>query len=242
MHSLRRLGWDWAENGATLFVDVDGKTFQVFVPLQSLVVEFGRGLQSVGCPLPQQVGDCGSVSGWFSSIKNAVRSVSRTVKKAVPKVITRTAQRIQRTASQAIRRYIPASVRKGLQTAALFNPITMSALTIKEIAEGKRLDQLSIKRAMQSPAARFVARYGGYLPLAGQAFKYLEGAQSTLDAIDKGIAAAEQFRRGVRNPQTFAAMAKGIAQKAAMDRIASAAGAGNPNARAWLSAAQNVAR
>lgn len=116
MRTLNSLGWDWRENGVVFHFVADGQPGAWFIPLAHVRMVFGKELAAVGCPLQPHVGDPPTVSGFFSSIKRAARSVSRGVKKAA-RGVSRTAKRAARGASRAAKktykRVVPKAIRKA---------------------------------------------------------------------------------------------------------------------------------
>lgn len=65
---LKRLGWQWREDGVVIKVATSAGERSVFIPLSNVWITFDREMSAVGCPLPAAVGAHYSVGGLFAAI------------------------------------------------------------------------------------------------------------------------------------------------------------------------------
>jgi hypothetical protein len=98
---LQSLGWQWGDAGVVINFATNQGPQSVFVPLHQVWQFFARHL-----PLRHSVGCTQSVGGFFDSISNAVRNVSRGVKRVarhvVPDRIIRAADDIYRHVAKSV--------------------------------------------------------------------------------------------------------------------------------------------
>lgn len=92
VHSL-----DSAE--VSFVVIVDGREWQVVVPLRRVQLIFHQEAARVGCPLPRSIGSARTLGGWFSGVSKAWKKATRKIKRALPKVARRAISRVEKTAN-----------------------------------------------------------------------------------------------------------------------------------------------
>lgn len=79
MRTLQALGWNWRTDGVEVCAVLDGQRYTIFVPLRAVYHEFAKEFAAVGAPFDPVVGDYVTVSGLFSSIAKAAKSVAHAV-------------------------------------------------------------------------------------------------------------------------------------------------------------------
>jgi len=204
---IKRLGWDWRDDGAGLglgpgvlmSVVINGQTLRAFVPLVHVHLAFDDELQKVGCVgmAMSSVGAPQSVGGLFSSISKAFKSVAKAV---VPKVI-------QKAAASVV------NVVKKVGTAVTKIPVigtivkaagTLANLPLQSTAallDGRRIDRVAVDS------------FKGALGAAKTLAPYVQTVISFVPGIGQGISAgiggALALAQGQSITEAMLAAAKG---------------------------------
>lgn len=162
--SFAQLGWNWTNTHAVLNLRTpDGREYRVAVPVTRVQNEASKELAAVGCHLERSVG-AASVGGFFSSLRRAVKKVSRSVRRAIPKAVRRAARRVVRSASRAVRkvrRFGRSIVRSPALKAGLFAASFIpgaAAVTAPTLAAMQAADMMDRKIAAGERATRNIAR------------------------------------------------------------------------------------
>lgn len=248
MQTLQGLGWQWRQNGVVLCVKIDGKTQQVFVPLNRVWHDFHTELAAVGCPLRAAVGEEISVGGLFSSIAHAVKGVAHAV---THNAITRAAGKVASTATS----YASHAIGKIPVVGPLANTVahlaSIPAGVAEQLANGGRIDRValgSLKSALADVKA--VAPYAttvlSLVPGVGTGLSGAIGAGLALASGQNITAALEAGLRGALPGGELAGKAFDVASAAMqgrpIDQIALAALPITPAARQALADGIHVAR
>lgn len=118
----------------------------------------------------------------------------------------------------------------------------------KRLAAGQRVDQVLIDQALRSlpPAAQKAVQAGVAIAQAKniqQGLKSAAGSALALSGANRaGVAAAQQFARGVRTPAVVNTMRRAMVAKQALARIVQHSQAGNPQAANVVRALQAMPR
>jgi hypothetical protein len=178
---IQRLGWDWRDDGVglglgpgvLLSVVVSGRTLRAFVPLGHVVLAFDQELQRVGCVGLAWVGGPLCVGSFFSSIKNAVKSVAKAV---VPKVVKQAAQKVvavaKKVATAIAKVPVLGTIIKAAGTLAL-----LPARATAQLVQGKRISAIAVDQ--------FKTALGSVKTLA----PYVQTVISFVPGIGTGISA-----------------------------------------------------
>jgi hypothetical protein len=196
---LNSLDWKWDNEGALITVQIDGSRYMVHVPLKVLHIEFGKSFGAIGCPV-----DGGSVGGFFSSIKRAI-------KKVVPKSI----QRAVNTAASAVKRVATKVVQPVLRGASkvLNNSVVkLIASNIPLVSTGYNWARTGLAAAntglslLTNPSLKTLGR-GVFSAVSGPDLEYQDygvGLVTYVPTLDEGAAPAvgyhRQFHRGTHLP------------------------------------------
>lgn len=202
VHQIRRLGWEWADDGlglglgpgVVLSVVVDGRTLRAFVPLSRVWLTFDRELQAVGCVGCVAVGAPFSSVGFLGAIKKAVKSVGKAASKVVPQAIKRAASTVVSTAKSAARSAAALPV-VGPAVRAYGSLVTAPARAAQQLVSGQRIDRIAVSQLKSALAnARTLAPYAqtvvSLVPGVGQGLSAGIGAAAALAAgrtIDQAL-------------------------------------------------------
>lgn len=182
---IKRLGWDWREDGlgmglgpgVVLNVDMGGgQILRAFVPLSHVWLSFDQELQSVGCVGTAWVGAPYSVGGFFSSITHAVKSVAKAATSVVPAAVKNAATSVINTAKNA-----GAAALNAVNSVPILGTLTKASAALallpagaaQQILQGKRLDQVALDRfktavSSAQALAPFVQTVVSFVPGIGQ--------------------------------------------------------------------------
>jgi len=204
---IKRLGWDWRDDGAglglgpgvLLSVVINGQTLRAFVPLVHVHLAFDDELQKVGCVglAMSSVGEAQSVGGLFSSISKAFKSVAKAV---VPKVIQRAAASVvnvvKKVGTAITKIPVLGTIVKAVGTLANL-PLQSTAALL----DGRRIDRVAVdtfKGALGSvkTLAPYVQTIISFVPGIGQ-------------GISAGIGGALALASGQSISEAVLAAAKG---------------------------------
>lgn len=204
---IKRLGWDWRDDGAglgmgpgvLLSVIINGQTLRAFVPLVHVHLAFDEELQKVGCVgmAMSSVGAPDSVGGLFSSISKAFKSVAKAV---VPKVIQRAAASVvnvvKKVGTAITKIPVIGAIVKAAGSLAML-PLQSTAALL----DGKRIDRVAVdsfKGALGSvkTLAPYVQTVISFVPGIGQ-------------GISAGIGGALALASGQSISEAMLAAAKG---------------------------------
>ncbi len=118
--TIRRIGWRWDHANRVLWASLalsDGQTFGVGLPLSEVVAVFDAEARKLRIDAPALVGECATVSGFFSRVRKTVRRAKkkamRRVRKLQPRVVRRLTSRVSRIHDKFKRR----ALKVGLKVA-----------------------------------------------------------------------------------------------------------------------------
>lgn len=192
--TLNRLGWSWHENGVVLSVVVDGAQRQVFVPLDHIVLTFGKELATVGCRFPHQIGAHATISGWFSGLKHAFKRVTRAVKRVVPKRIMRAATKVYNTALKVAR--VAHRVFTSREAMLVVGALGVAIPVLAPAAAGIAAAQLALRKIDAGIAAAQAVRRG--IAATPKLVQAMRTGQSTSTAIKGILGMAKQGHQGAQ--------------------------------------------
>jgi hypothetical protein len=211
---VRKIAWQWDRAGRNLWANIttnNGQLVRVGFPLGQVALTFDEELGRCGIVEPAQVGDYESVDGFLSRVRRVAKRAVKRVKQA-PHAYTRA----------ATRGFVPRAVFRRVAPKALQR--TQRRLERAAISAQRRAERTGKKYGMAAARSKTL---GAGLGAAAVAFPAVGGpalgawtaANRAVKIYDQAQAARQAIQRGVRNPQTMAAAARGVAMQQAARRL-----------------------
>jgi hypothetical protein len=227
MKTLEAFGWSWRDNGADVYVTINGTTYRVFVPIGTIHVAFGSEFAAAGCPFQPTVG-APTVGGLFSSIRKAASKIG----KAAKRVVKKAARKVRSAAKATVRRVKRGALghlRSAYRSARALSRGNLQGAMAHGM--GSMMHQMDVldptglsRRVMSNPQVRQgIVTASAAFPMTAPYAPALAAANRAYTTYQTGQRAARRIAAGERSPHLLQRVNQGIQARdgvATMARLA----------------------